>query len=82
MAIQRKTSTPTTSRPETDLSAGFGAGAPKHEGREYTRKVQVLMTPAQYAALEQAVADRGYPRHGGPSRVIREVLGKEIGFEP
>lgn len=82
MAIQRKTSTPTTTRPETDLSAGFAAGAPQLNNREYTRKVQVLLTPAQYAALEKAVLDKGYPRHGGPSRVIREALGKEIGFEP
>lgn len=81
MAISRKISTPQPAV-GVDLSSGFGAGVPTPSGREYTRRVAVLLTPAQYAALEQAVTDRGYPRHGGPSRILREVLGKELGFEP
>ena len=83
MAIQRKTSTPTTDRPAADLTAGFGDGAPKLPGGAYTRKTQVMLTHEQYEQLEQTPAERGYPRHGGPSRVIREALAKDIdGFQP
>lgn len=83
MAIIRKTSTPAADRPAADLSAGFGDGAPKLPGGEYTRKTQVMLTQEQYELLEQAAADRGYPRHGGPSRVIREALAENIdGFRP
>lgn len=84
MAItQRKTSTPTTGRPQADLSAGFGEGAPKVNGREYTRPVNTMFTHEQYAAMEQAVVDRGWPRHGGVSRLIREAVAKDIeGFQP
>lgn len=80
MAIQRKTSTPTTDRPATDLSAGFGAGAPA-PAEAYDRKVNTLFTQTQYAAMEQAAADRGYPRHGGVSRIVREAVAKDLGFE-
>lgn len=83
MAIQRKTSTPTTARPAADLAGGFGDGAPTHPGGVYTRKTQVMLTQEQYELLEQAAAERGYPRHGGPSRVIREALAENIdGFQP
>lgn len=83
MAIVRKTSTPTTDRPAADLTGGFGDGAPKLSGGEYTRKTQVMLTHEQYALLERAAAERGYPRHGGPSRVIREALAENIdGFRP
>lgn len=83
MAIERKTSTPTTSRPAADLSAGFGQGAPALSGGVYTRKTQVLLTEEQYRLVEQAAAERGYARHGGPSRVIRDALAGNIdGFQP
>jgi hypothetical protein len=82
MAIQNKPSTPTTTRPAADLSAGFTEGAPKVNNREYVRSVHVMWTLDQYAAIEQAVLDRGWPRHGGPSRLIREIIARELGIEP
>ncbi|MBT2497455.1 hypothetical protein J7E45_17760 [Microbacterium sp. ISL-59] len=82
MAISRNAGTPTTGRPNTDLSEAFDPAVPKSDSREYTRKVGILFTPEQYAAIEQAVLDRGWPRHGGPSRLVREVVAKELGFRP
>ena len=81
MAIQRKNSTPTTDRPATDLSAGLGAGAPTPGYEAYDRKVNILCTHSQYDAIEQAAADRGYPRHGAVSRIVREAVAKDVGFE-
>lgn len=65
-----------------DLTSVFGAGAPGQPVEAYTRKTQVLFKPSQYQRIEEEVAARGLPRHGGPSVLIRQIIADALGFQP